>query len=98
MAGTVQTISEDLTPYRKRMMDKDGFSKHRYETNPLEERYAKKWKEYNERGHMLEYLLSPTNRPEDTTMTERDCQVANALIQWLGSPCGIFFINSVNDD
>ena len=76
-------------------MNRKGFSPHRFEDNPLEKRYADEWIERNRYSHTLEYILSPTNQLRDSTMTKRDQEVANTVIQWLGSIVGQGFVRSV---
>ena len=76
----------------------NGFSPNRFKHSPVEKAYAEKWVEHNHNYRMLEYLLSPTNDREKTTMTDRDMYVANKVIQWLGSSCGSAFIRSVVEE
>lgn len=73
-------------------MEHKGLNQHRFNDNPLEKVFAEKWNEFNTSGHTLEYLLSPSNRRESTTMTDRDSIVAATVIQWLGSPVGQSFL------
>ena len=72
-----------------------GFSKYRFEGNPMEKKYAEKWIESNKYGSTLEYLLSTNNTLAYSTITDRDKYVAGKLIQWLGSPVGSAFIRDV---
>lgn len=73
-----------------------GLSAHRQKDNPLEKRFAEQWEEINERGHVLEYLLSgPENKRVDATPEQQE--LAATIIQWLGSPVGQFFLVEVLD-
>ncbi len=79
-------------------MKNEGISLNRINSNPLEHRFAVAWEELNtdEVGHLngrgtLDYMLSPTNRP-DGEVAERDRVVAATVIQWLGSPVGQRFL------
>jgi len=76
------------------MMKHKGLSTYRLADNLLEQRFAEAW-ESIQHGNILDYLLSPTNRLEDTTTTERDKIVAATVIQWLGSPVGQTFLRDV---
>lgn len=81
------------------MVKHEGMSTHRLSQNPLEAKFAEAWAKLHD-GHRkdngtLEYLLSPTNRSMDTTMTDRDAVVAATVIQWLGSPVGQGFLAEV---
>jgi hypothetical protein len=76
-------------------MKHQGLALHRLGENPLEKRFADKWDQLQNRGHILDYLLSPTNRLEDSTTTQRDETIAATIIQWLGSPVGQSFIEDV---
>jgi len=76
------------------MMKHKGLSTYRLADNPLEQRFAEAWESMQQRGNILDYLLSPTNRL-DTTATERDKIVAATVIQWLGSPVGQTFLRDV---
>lgn len=65
----------------------------RLEHNPIEAEFAEAWREANKYGRVLEYLLSPDNRPEPVSL--RDEIVAATVIQWLGSPVGQNFVRSI---
>jgi hypothetical protein len=74
-----------------------GQSPHRYKDNPLERRFAELWQKANDGpngGHTtLDYLMDPTNRGcPSPPLSDRDWQVANTVIQWLGSPVGQVFL------
>lgn len=72
-----------------------GFSPYRFKDNPLEKEFADGWIKTNKEGHILEYLLSPDNKRHHSTITEKDEETANAVIQWLGSPVGRSFLARV---
>lgn len=65
--------------------------------DPREVAFAKKWREDNELGHTLEYLLSETPNERDGVVTDRDREVAATVIQWLGSTVGMCFLRDVID-
>ena len=65
-----------------------GIHEHRLADNPLEAKFAKRWRENCERGQ-LEQILSVT------TVSDRDETVAATVIQWLGSPVGLSFVKAV---
>ncbi len=73
---------------------------HRFSREPLEENFVRKWRELNkncmtdelEYKHLY-YLLSLGHDLSD--ITDRDIQVAETVIQWLGSSVGQSFIRSV---
>jgi hypothetical protein len=77
-----------------------GMSPHRYKDNPLERKFAELWQKVNDGPNggrtALDYLMDPTNRgyPEPQ-ITDRDWQIANTVIQWLGSPVGQNFLREV---
>lgn len=77
-------------------MKHTGLAMHRWNDNPLEKRFSDSWEDM-QRGNVLDYLLSPTNKLGDTTTTERDRTVAATVIQWLGSPVGQSFLRDVLD-
>lgn len=80
-----------------------GCNSHRYESNPLEEKFALAWQKLNDRGNInsmktIDYILSPSWIKSPTLCTLRDQQVSNSVIRWLGSPCGRSFIKGVLDE
>lgn len=66
--------------------------------NRLEKRFARAWEDENEdtqgkpglQKNLLEYLLSPDNKRAD--VSDRDCEVAATVVQWLGTPIGVRFL------
>lgn len=71
-----------------------GKNIHRFNQNPLEKVFAKRWQELCENGGNLEYLLSgPTN--QRLPITDKEQIAANTVIQWLGSPVGQYFLITV---
>lgn len=76
-----------------------GYNIHRLanDRNPLELAFAREWLEENRSQDILARLLSPTNDPQDTIMTERDTLVAATVIQWLGSHVGQSFVRRVGE-
>ena len=77
-------------------MTHEGLHKNRLHPdagNPLEQIYARKWKEENERRTgrptpLIFYLL-------DGDVSDRDAEVAATVIQWLGSNLGRQFVWNV---
>lgn len=75
-----------------------GMSFNRFKNNPLEEAFAVAWEKENLPGGkgVLDYLLAANvNFPKQGEVSERDRVVAATVIQWLGSECGRYFIESV---
>lgn len=71
-----------------------GKNIHRFNQNPLEKVFAKRWQELCESGENLEYLLSgPTN--QRLPITDKEQIAANTVVQWLGSPVGQYFLITV---
>lgn len=76
-----------------------GLSPYRYADNPAENVFAKAWQKLNERrpGYphgTLEYLMDPAGRGTPMPpLTERDHLVAATVIQWLGSPVGLQWLD-----
>ncbi len=81
--------TEDDTEGREKIdkMEYKGRNQHRLESNPLEKDFIEAWEKLNN-GRTLELILH--EEP-----TERDKEVAATIIQWLGSPVGIDFIDDV---
>ncbi len=81
-----------------------GINYHRTEGGNVSERvFAEEWERENERTSMrfdhgiLEILLAPSNRvrPFDTKIeriSQRDASVAATVVQWLGTSCGLGFL------
>lgn len=70
----------------------------RFEREPLEKIFVKEWRKLNEpQGSLSEFhhnraLLGLG--PHDP-VPARECQVAETVIQWLGSSVGTFFLSEV---
>lgn len=82
-----------------------GLNTHRLAQNPLEKRFALAWQAQNEvaapvdgQADTLDYILHEGDQRYPKLCSERDRQVANSVIQWLGSPVGESFIRSVLED
>jgi hypothetical protein len=74
-----------------------GPSRYRFADNPAEELFAQLWEEHNERGggfSTLAYLLDPEHQHSPRKPTQKQATAAAAVIQWLGSPVGQFFLQS----
>lgn len=75
-----------------------GLAAYRYKQNPLEEEFAKQWETQNNGSRpTLAYILSDPPYTQDPLNypSERDWDVANSVIQWLGSPVGQAFLQDV---
>lgn len=73
-----------------------GKHTHRYKDNPLEKAFALAWQEHNDHHLVLAALLSDGKqslRPSDPAQPDYD--IANTVIQWLGSPVGQNFLIEV---
>ena len=75
----------------------------RFKENPLEKKFVEAWREKcnlaqgptdSGPNKQLEAMLSP-NQPEMAQISDRDEQVAETVIQWLGSPVGQEFLREV---
>jgi len=63
--------------------------------------YAEQWKDQNKRRAgvndgftYLEWILCPSKQRIPAPVSERDAQVAAAVVQWLGTCCGLGFMQS----
>lgn len=74
-----------------------GISTNRLKTNPREKVFADAWEELNAQPRSrrtpatVDYLIHPSNNdPSIASLhaTDRECEVAATVIQWLGSPVG----------
>ena len=87
---------------RKRLLPDRG--------NPRELEFSKAWQQEAERGIMFSLLTEPCSSADDgayrSTLygyqrrpigdpTDRDHQIAETVIQWLGSNCGYAFLSDV---
>ena len=72
----------------------------RFSREPLEKTLVEVWREYNNRpggyGRFLQFLMSPKQPIHLENISNRDLQVAETVIQWLGSPVGQGFLEEVN--
>lgn len=83
-----------------------GFHNHRLnDTNPREQAFSKHWRKSNincswiNRGHgILQDLFIDDNGAWHHTMTPNDKLIASTIVQWLGSNCGMAFIEEVLKD
>lgn len=74
-----------------------GLHPYRYKDNPMENRFAAKWQEENDRtigNGLLEYLLGDGSKAA-RDVTDRDRLVAATVVQWLGSQVGQHFLKKV---
>jgi len=74
----------------------EGFHAKRLSREPLEKRFHDVWANENNRGHLLQYLLTPHDGPSKP-VTARDEKVAATIIQWLGSSVGQSFLEKVKE-
>ena len=77
---------------------------HRFEREPLEKKFVKEWRIFNQNGmggidyKHLSYLLDKSHGQVPSYLSDisdRDIQVAETVIQWLGSTVGQHFIENV---
>ncbi len=72
-----------------------GLNNYRLRREPLEKVFAEEWEKMA--PTTLGYLLCGQER-EYHDYTPRDAEVAATIIQWLGSPVGSSFVESVMDE
>ena len=73
----------------------NGFKPYRFKSNPMEKRFAEKWRSKNVFStEVLNHILSINDRVYDLA-TKEERRTANGVIQWLGSPVGLSFIRDV---
>jgi selenophosphate synthetase-related protein len=71
-----------------------GYHTHRFQDNPLEERFALAWQEVNGGKYStLGYMFSTSNELKYVEL--EDAKRAATVIQWLGSPVGTNFLAEV---
>lgn len=83
-------------------MKNKGIHQHRFETNPRERIFAEEWEKINTLSPIdaqgvgqLVWLLATEMYPTSvSTQTQIECAT---LIQWLGSPAGQGFLQTVNE-
>ena len=68
---------------------------YRFNTNPTEKKFYRAWVGENERGLVLEYLMSTDEFGRRQPVSDRDHVVAATVIQWLGSPVGQSFLTDL---
>lgn len=87
-----------VKPRTSKVLNKGKF-RHRLADNPEEKAFAEAWDAVNrgptETGvRTLDYLLSEGGiSAREPTAAERE--LAATVIQWLGSPCGQFFLSEL---
>lgn len=84
--------------YPRRAVKKkwQGKSANRYDREPMERRFAQAWQHYSEPPYtstINDLLDTSTGCPKEATDEERIA--ANTVIQWLGSPVGLAFLEEV---
>jgi hypothetical protein len=81
-----------------------GRSTHRYKDNPMEKAFAAAWQKENDTSRpgkkysLMEYLFAENGEEcgsPRADLSKRDWEVANTVIQWLGSPVGQAFLRDV---
>lgn len=73
-------------------MTHKGIHLHRFKDNPEEERFAEAWENFAKHGN-LEYLLGKGDKR--AIISDRDSTVSATVVQWLGSPVGQGFLESL---
>lgn len=72
-----------------------GVNEHRLTLkNPIEVAFALKWRDQNDLGRTLEWIMSG-KKNEPRRLSDRDYEVAATVIQWLGSSVGLSFLRDV---
>ena len=71
-----------------------GRNTHRWKDNEMEERFARIWEAYDEEHHILEYMLSSRTNEREPVDENTQEDIAT-IIQWLGSPVGLSFLEKV---
>lgn len=66
----------------------------RNDDNPEEVRFASEWARENALNGLLAYILTPERHPPPQP-SDRDEEVAAAVIRWLASPIGNVFLHRV---
>lgn len=84
---------------RKKAMLNKGKCQYRFADNPEEKAFAEAWEDVNrgptESGvRTLDSLLAPDGVHVQVP-TKEERTLAATVVQWLGSPCGQFFLNGV---
>lgn len=79
-------------------MKHTGLHQYRFQTNPLEEKFAEDWEKLNTRPHsgncLVDSIVSKDwNNPNYAT--DREIEICASVIQWLGSPVGQKFLLEV---
>lgn len=69
-----------------------GKHTHRLKSNPLERVASNQWNEHNRNGKLLEYIMGDGAKPA-TDVSDRDQLVAATVMQWLGSPVGLAYVD-----
>ena len=74
-----------------------GMRPYRYKDNPLEKEFALQWQHENDRPSNSDSLISwlLTNDNNSAIISDRDRLVAATIIQWLGTPCGKYFLSEI---
>ena len=72
-----------------------GLHTHRFPSNPEEERFAEAWNKENEEGLLLDYLLDTHHGRQVAARSAQEHICAATVIQWLGSPVGGYFLESL---
>lgn len=76
-----------------------SINEHRLKREPLERRFLEVWDKKKKQQKILSYILDRdhTNRG-DYLPTEEEVEIADTLIQWLGTPVGQGFLGEVMDE
>lgn len=104
--GVVEHDSESVDGGEQESVDimtrHQGLNTARLSSNPLERRFAEEWQGENERSRgpiggpdTLDYILHQGDQRWPMPCSVRDREVANSVIQWLGSPVGESFVRRV---
>ena len=71
-----------------------GLCFYRRTREPLEDAFAARWEQLNDQGNILRGLLT-IPESQEPPLTRWEATTAATVVQWLGSPVGISFIEEV---
>jgi hypothetical protein len=60
--------------------------------NVREKVFVQRWRLNQEHSKLLDHLLNPRLEEAPPELSDRDYQVAETVVQWLGSPIGKLFL------
>ena len=76
-------------------MKNKGLHLYRFRDNPEDKRFAQACEKHDKDGKTLEYLLCEGDQRHLPEVSPRERTIAATVIQWLGSPVGQNFLDSL---